>query len=128
MKKIFLTLLCIVSVAFNWSQINAENESEYNNSVINITIREKPDSNIKPHDETISVVSWYHNDTINFSFESYEGNAWFSITNINTGQKYTCSYSTLQHPISINIGNTSGIYQINIKTTIGSEYEGWLTL
>ena len=80
------------------------------------------------HDETISVVSWYHNDTINFSFESYEGNAWFSITNINTGQKYTCSYSTLQHPISINIGNTSGIYQINIKTTIGSEYEGWLTL
>lgn len=36
MKKIFLTLLCIVSVAFNWSQINAENESECNNSVINI--------------------------------------------------------------------------------------------
>lgn len=82
-----------------------------------------PVTPLRPHDEVNMVSAYYDNCTLYISFESYEGMATATLTNLFSGESDSWTFSTATQPSSHYIGSAPGTYSISI-TTREASYNG----
>lgn len=114
-KTIIIAALCILGLASIPAQ--AETQIELSKGT------QEPPKKHRPHDEEIAVVCYYDNGDISISFESYEGMATATVTNVFTAEAESWNFSTATQPSVHYIGTAPGTYTISI-TTRENTYEG----
>lgn len=72
-------------------------------------------------------VCYYDSGTLNISFTVPEGKATLTVTHMDSGEKSRETFLTYR-PYTTWIGSVAGTYQIEIDTTHGGRYIGYLTI
>ncbi len=75
-----------------------------------------PTKNHRPHDEESSVTGFYRDGVLSLSFDSYEGMATATLTNLFTGERDSWTFSTATQPSLHTIGSIPATYTLTIKT------------
>ncbi len=89
--------------------------------------KDKPTKPIRPHDLYEPVQCWYEAGVISLYFETSEGMATVTITNLFTGATASWYVSTALQPATIVMGSEPGTYAIKI-TTRENTYDGVFTI
>lgn len=128
LKTVFFAtmLLSFFSVSIygkiNGAKPNVSNETP--------TMIEMESYKIRPRDNCVNNVNvkcYYQNENLYIEFECSEGVAQATVTNMGNGQKIQSSFLTNQMCV-INIGNTAGLYEISVGTSVGCRYIGYLMI
>ncbi len=87
-----------------------------------------PDSPSKPRMPAryADIECYYCDGFIYISFDEPEGNASMTIEDVATAEKGIYTFSTLS-PYTINIGEVKGTFRLEISTSEGHTYVGYLT-
>ena len=75
-----------------------------------------PNKPNRPHDEENSVTGFYRDGVLSLSFDSYEGMATATLTNLFTGERDSWTFSTATQPSPHTIGSVPATYTLTIKT------------
>lgn len=74
-----------------------------------------------------SVECYYENGVISIQFETPEGDATFTVTDVVTGDNASTTFNTATE-FNYFIGTEPSTYLLEINTSAGNVYEGYLTL
>ena len=75
-----------------------------------------PNPPLRPHGEESSVTGFYRDGVLSLSFDSYEGMATATLTNLFTGERDSWTFSTATQPSLHTIGSVPATYTLTIKT------------
>ena len=119
MKRIFIILICVLGLI----SIDAANERR---SAINLS---KRDIKYRPLSlvEHLNAQAYYEDGVIYVQFEYPEGDATFTVTDVVTGDNASTMFNTAME-FNYFIGSETSTYFLEISTSEGNNYEGYLTI
>ena len=74
-----------------------------------------------------AVECYYQDGVITIEFEIAEGDAVFTVTDVMTGDNASTTFNTAME-FNYFIGSESSTYLLEISTSAGNDYEGYLTI
>ncbi len=95
--------------------------------IFKIYPKEETTKNRKRMPRRDCIESYYQNGVITIEFEIPEGDALFTVTDVVTGDNASTTFNTAME-FNYFIGSESSTYLLEISTSAGNDYEGYLTI
>ncbi len=124
-RQIFIFILL-----FSWGISNAAQEKTDGEDGELIKVDPKNNTkNDRPRaPQRHSAVECYYQDgVVTIEFENPEGNAVFTVTDVVTGDNASTTFNTAME-FNYFIGSEPSTYLLEISTSAGNDYEGYLTI
>lgn len=127
MEKILLVTL--ISIFFFSPVHGKDNKGDKTQRKEVVLAKREPKYNDRPRapQRHSSVECYYQNGVISIEFETPEGDATFTVTDVMTGDNASTTFNTAVE-FNYYIGTTPSTYLLEISTSAGNAYEGYLTL
>ncbi len=120
--------LVILTLLFSFTTMEAtDTPSERRNIALEKHKRDTGKSRPRAPQRYSSVECYYENGMISIQFEIPEGDATFTVTDVVTGDNASTTFNTAVE-FSYYIGTEPSTYLLEINTSAGNTYEGYLTL
>ena len=123
MRKTILTILAMFFIA---SYIDAKEEIFMGDAS-----RKEEDTpgprRSRPVERHSTVECYYQDGVITIEFEIPEGDAVFTVTDVMTGDNASTTFNTAME-FNYFIGSEPSTYLLEISTSAGNDYEGYLTI